>query len=70
MTFPTSDASVTSAQDLLVPQEVADIFRVEVETLAKWRWKKIGPPHIKIGRMVRYPRAGVIAILEGGQAPS
>lgn len=52
--------------DLLTPQEVADIFRVEVGTLAKWRWQKIGPEFIKIGRMVRYRRESVDAIRAGG----
>lgn len=53
--------------ELLIPQEVADIFRVEVDTLAKWRWKGIGPDFIKIGRMVRYRRECVEAILTGEQ---
>ena len=57
--------SVGDASDLLTPQEVADIFRVEVGTLAKWRWQKIGPEFIKIGRMVRYKRASVDAIVNG-----
>jgi hypothetical protein len=52
--------------DLLTPQEVAAIFRVEVQTLAKWRWQKIGPEFIKIGRMVRYRRESVEAIVAGG----
>ena len=52
-------------RDLLTPQEVADIFRVEVGTLAKWRWQKIGPEFIKIGRMVRYRRDSVDAIVKG-----
>ena len=60
-------ADQSSTPDLLTPQEVADIFRVEVDTLAKWRWKKIGPKSIKIGRMVRYPRSEVDAILAGEQ---
>jgi hypothetical protein len=55
-----------AANDLLTPQEVADIFRVEVQTLAKWRWQKIGPDYIKIGRMVRYHRASVDSIRNGG----
>jgi hypothetical protein len=36
-----------------------------VQTLAKWRWQKIGPEFIKIGRMVRYKRASVDAIVRG-----
>ncbi|WP_426325722.1 helix-turn-helix domain-containing protein [Microbacterium sp. E-13] len=52
--------------DLLTPQEVAEIFRVEVGTLAKWRWQKIGPDYIKIGRMVRYRREVIEAIVNGG----
>lgn len=58
------------AHDLLTPQEVADIFRVEMNTLAKWRWKKIGPEYIKIGRMVRYRRESVEAIVQGGAPTS
>jgi hypothetical protein len=58
---------MTEPSDLLTPQEVADIFRVEVGTLAKWRWQKIGPEFIKIGRMVRYRRESVDAILAGGE---
>ena len=58
--------SINVNNDLLTPQEVADIFRVEVGTLAKWRWQKIGPEYIKIGRMVRYRRDSVDAIRAGG----
>lgn len=54
----------TDKPEFLLPQEVADLLRVELDTLAKWRWKQIGPPFIKIGRMVRYPRAGVEALLQ------
>lgn len=57
---------VADSHTLLTPQEVADIFRVEVGTLAKWRWQKIGPEFIKIGRMVRYKRSSVEAIVTGG----
>ncbi len=58
-------ADELSSRDLLTPQEVADIFRVEVGTLAKWRWQKIGPEFIKIGRMVRYKRSAVEGIVAG-----
>jgi hypothetical protein len=61
---------VNDINDLLTPQEVADIFRVEIGTLAKWRWQKIGPAYIKIGRMVRYHRGSVDAIRNGGTQPA
>lgn len=57
---------MTSDSPLLTPQEVADIFRVEVGTLAKWRWQKIGPEYIKIGRMVRYRRDSIDAFVNSG----
>lgn len=49
--------------DLLTPEEVADLLRVPVERLAYWRKQKKGPPFVKVGRAVRYPRAGVFASL-------
>lgn len=60
-----SASAKDGGSDLLTPQEVAAIFRVEVGTLAKWRWQKIGPEFIKIGRMVRYKRDSVDAIVKG-----
>ena len=48
---PTSPAL---GEALLPPREAASILRVEVETLADWRFHRIGPPYVKTGRLVRY----------------
>ncbi len=45
---------------LLKPQETADICRVAVDTLKRWRAQEAGPKHIVIGkRSVRYPSENI-----------
>jgi predicted DNA-binding transcriptional regulator AlpA len=39
---------------LLKPQEVADILGVPVATLYGWRYRRIGPNGLKVGRHLRY----------------
>ena len=40
---------------LLSPAEAAEHLGVKLETLAQWRWRKVGPPFRKVGkRAVRY----------------
>ena len=39
---------------LLTPLEVAETLKVPVGTLAQWRYRRIGPPYMRIGRHVRY----------------
>jgi hypothetical protein len=46
--------SPTILAGLLTPQEVAKILRIPVGTLAQWRYRRIGPPYLKIGHHVRY----------------
>ena len=54
-----------SLNDLLRPEEVADLTGLSIETLAQWRSQKRGIPYLKIGRAVRYDLADVQAYLEG-----
>jgi excisionase family DNA binding protein len=51
--------------DLLRPEEVANLTGLSLETLAQWRSQKRGIPYLKIGRAVRYDPSDVQAYLEG-----
>lgn len=40
---------------LLTPDEAADYLKMSAKTIANWRYRGDGPPHIKAGRRsVRY----------------
>ena len=58
-------------QDLLTPQQVADLLQVKTDTLEAWRGKRIGPSWLKLGDSkrspVRYRRADVDAYLKARQ---
>lgn len=45
--------------DLLTPDEVATELKLAPQTLANLRHKGGGPPFVKVGRTVRYPRAAL-----------
>jgi excisionase family DNA binding protein len=49
------DASDIS--DLLTTEEVAERFRVNASTVRRWRLDGVGPRHVRIGSVYRYPRA-------------
>lgn len=52
--------------DLLTPEELVEILRLPSRaTLYRWRARGGGPPVFKIGRHLRYPRAGLERWLEG-----
>ena len=38
----------------LTEKAAAKRLRVKPGTLANWRWRKYGPPYIKVGRKVEY----------------
>lgn len=48
-----------SPDDLLTIEEVAEIFRVPVATVRKWRNDRTGPPGFRVGKYVRYRRSAV-----------
>jgi len=43
------------ATTLLTPREVAAQVGVTLGTLVDWRFRRVGPPFIKVGKLVRYP---------------
>jgi len=46
--------------DLLTAPETADLLRMSVETLKRWRRQDIGPKATRVGpRAIRYDRAEV-----------
>lgn len=46
--------------ELLTPTDLAELLGVEVTTLVDWRYRRHGPPWIKLGhRTVRYSRNAV-----------
>ncbi len=42
--------------ELLTPREVAARLKIQRKTLLGWRRNGGGPPSIKIGKRVRYPK--------------
>ncbi len=38
----------------LSPKEVEEAFNIPTTTLEKWRYRKVGPPYRKLGKLVRY----------------
>jgi hypothetical protein len=59
-------------QDLLTPQQVADMLQVKTDTLEAWRGKRIGPAWIKLGdgkrSPVRYRKTDIETYLKERQA--
>jgi hypothetical protein len=39
---------------LLTPAECADRLGVPIGTLVDWRYRRVGPPLIKLGKLCRY----------------
>jgi len=50
--------------ELLREAAVAGLLKVHRDTLYNWRAEKIGPPAIRIGKRIRYPRAGLVEWLQ------
>lgn len=42
--------------DILSVKEVSDEYRINMNTLAKWRSERRGPRFIKVGRKILYRR--------------
>lgn len=56
---------VNASRDLLDEQEAADLLTVSPGTLSVWRSTgRYNLPFLKVGRMVRYRRADLLAWLE------
>ena len=53
---------------LLTPEEVSVLLGISSKTLANWRWRRQGPPYIKLTpRKVRYPVKSLLSWLEENQ---
>lgn len=48
--------------EMLTPAEVSERYRntVTVRTLANWRSTRQGPPYVKVGGRVLYPKEGLL----------
>ena len=51
-------------EDLLTAQELADLLRVSVWTVYRWRLQGKGPRAVRVGRHARYRRRDVHAWLD------
>lgn len=58
-----TDPRPARGDDLLTPDEVADLYRTTTKTLRNWRSLRTGPAHVKVGGLVRYRRADVEAYI-------
>ena len=50
------------------PEEVADYFKVPLQTVYQWRSRGTGPKGIRVGRHTRYRRSDVEAWLTAQEA--
>jgi hypothetical protein len=50
-----SIATPPNLGELLEPKRVTERLGVLDATLTDWRYRKKGPPFVKVGRLVRYP---------------
>ena len=55
---------------LLTPKEVADLLQINQSWLAKARTLGTGPPHLRIGRSVRYREAALVQWTKSQQETS
>jgi predicted DNA-binding transcriptional regulator AlpA len=56
-TFPLNDLKQRAICDdghLISDREAANLLALSVKTIRNWRLSGYGPPHFKIGRLVRY----------------
>jgi hypothetical protein len=43
-------------ENLMSPEELAGNFDLSTDTLADWRSQRKGPPHLKVGKNIWYPK--------------
>jgi Helix-turn-helix domain len=39
----------------LTPEQVAERYQLSPDTLKEWRYKRVGPKFVHLGKRVRYP---------------
>ncbi|MEV6331532.1 helix-turn-helix domain-containing protein [Streptomyces sp. NPDC051909] len=52
----------------LIPEDIAAMFSVPIETVYRWRKQRTGPPGFRVGRHVRYAPAAVHAWVQQQEA--
>jgi excisionase family DNA binding protein len=53
--------AIEREQDLLLDEaEAARILAVSIRTLQAWRVSDVGPPFVRVGRLVRYARSDLL----------
>ena len=57
--IPESDPETIKATTIkpvtyIKPEQAAKYLKVKQSVMKYWRWKKIGPSYLKLGRCVRY----------------
>jgi excisionase family DNA binding protein len=63
---PAAPPTPISGQDrLLTVPEVCDLLGVSRNTVYGWRYQRVGPPSIQIGRNLRYRRSDITRWLDG-----
>jgi hypothetical protein len=59
----TRDSVTVHPDGLLSPQQVESEYEIAQQTLANWRWKRIGPEYVKTapgkGGRVKYRRTAI-----------
>ena len=53
-----------TSKKYLSPKEVEELFNIPATILEKWRYRKVGPEYLKLGKLVRYQTAEVEAWIE------
>lgn len=58
--IPTGSCPNPPATRHLMQTDLAGRWRVSERTLERWRWRKLGPPYLKVGGRVVYRLADVL----------
>jgi excisionase family DNA binding protein len=60
----TTERSRSHLSRLLTVQELADLLQIPAKTIYTWRYKRIGPPAVPMGKYLRFRVEDVAAWLE------
>ena len=61
---------MTTPEELMNPQQLADYVKVPLATVYAWRYRGDGPRASKVGRHLRYRRADVDRWLDDCASPN
>ena len=61
---PVPEPTRESLSRLLTVQELADLLQVPAKTIYTWRYKRIGPPAVPMGKYLRFRAKDVTAWLD------